>query len=306
MIKSALLVTVIFSIVNAHIVNAEVISCGLVTNKVIFLKKDEYKLILADENGRFLNKNTKRVLPSGPQKLMAKIVVNNSSTYVNPNLNNFNADQFSEPIEFTLNVKANTHYQLVAMKTASENQDKKRTFQIVIKKETTKVCQSNTLSKKMKDRFAQSTKLPSELQYRLDLVMKDIKQYLQQQESTKKTVVFDYSRQVITTLGAVVETKKPSKKGIKVLAITPFSLAAKIGILPNDIIVSLNQQEFSSSNSDMEEVAKNVKIFKAALSNVLNDETFVIEVYRNNILQELIVNVKDVTLPSYRLSIQVN
>lgn len=301
--KIQILTILLFCVCN---VDAKNVSCGTVTNKAIFLKKNEYKLILSDDEGRYLNKNTERVFPIGKHHLKAKIIVNSMNTYVNPSFNNFSENQLSEPFEFTLTVNANVNYQLVAMKTGSLNNDQKQMFEIVIKKASDKNCEfdKSEMNTKINDSIA-GKQLPEELQYRLNLVMKDISQHLQKQNFENEEITYDYPKQVITTLGIVVDSKQPAKQGIKVLAITPFSLASKVGLFPKDIIVSVNGQKLMTSVSSEKNVADNIKKFKAALADVINDETFVIKVYRNEELKKLTIRVEDIILPSYRVSLNV-
>lgn len=301
--KVKLLIVLLFCIFN---VNAETVSCGTVTNKALFLKKNEYKLILSDGEGRYLNKNTVRVLPKGKHSLKARIIINSMNVYVNPSFNNFSDNQLSEPVEFSLVVNANVNYQLVAMKTGSSNNGQKQTFKIVIKKMSDKECEfdDTRTSLKAKNSFVDS-QLPAELQYRLNLVMKDISQHLQKKSINNEEVIYEYPKQVITTLGIVVDSKQSSKHGIKVLAITPFSLASKIGLLPKDNIISINGNKFLPNESNKKPVEDNIKRFKTALTNVVNDETFTINVHRDDKIKELIIRVEDITLPSYRVSIDV-
>ena len=300
--KIQLLITLLLCTFN---VEANEVSCGTVTNKVLFLKKNEHKLILSDGDGRYLNKNTERVLTVGKHSLKARIIVDSMNVYINPSFNNFSDNQLSDPVEFSLTVKANVNYQLVAKKTGSSNNDQKRTFEIVIKKMSDRECEIDDTTIFSKDKSSSAdNQLPAELQYRLNLVMKDISHHLQKMNISNKEVAYQYPKQVITTLGIVVDSKQPSKQGIKVLAITPFSLASKIGLLPKDIIISINENNLVP-NEGNKPVTDNISTFKAALADAVNDEALVIKVHRNEKIEKLLVSVKDITLPSYRVSIDV-
>jgi C-terminal processing protease CtpA/Prc len=246
-------------------------------------------------------------LSPGVHKLSAKIKfdkgdANNPNTYVF-----INDMEFSELINFELDVKENTMYQIVATTDDKHNRKSDSSYEITIKKEIAKNCEYNNKSQKVKKPNKKNNNtIPANLQYRLDLVMMDLKAYLHSKNIINKTISVEKKQHIINTIGIVTNRNTPAIKGINIRAITPFSIAAKLGLKPYDTILSINGIDLTIDNRIQAKNLSTLSQFKDVLINLNESEKVKIEVMRDNHKTVLLSHYKELSLPSYKLKIMMD
>ena len=151
-----------------------------------------------------------------------------------------------------------------------------------------------------------SNTIPENLQYRLDLVMMDIKAYLGTKPLNNKGVTIAKEQRMMNTIGIVPNNKTPVTKGINILAVTPFSSAAKIGLKPDDTILSINGIDLTLDHKKQGNKLSTLAIFKNTLVSLSQNESVKIEVIRQDKKLILMSNYKVLSLPTYQLKMTVN
>ncbi|NQZ90115.1 MAG: PDZ domain-containing protein [Colwellia sp.] len=302
--KNLILILLLMSIVTPTTF-AKSNDCAIVSTRVTFLEKNEYKLKL------FHLGKVKSVISLSPgrHKLSAQVMYTKNNATVNHNtLELINNEDVSAQIIFEIDVKKNTTYQIVAKTKGKHNRKSNRSFKISIKKEIAQHCESDKQSIVMNEpqEDNHSNTIPENLQYRLDLVMMDIKEYLSSNNLNNKGVTIAKEQRMMNTIGIVPNSKTPVTKGINILAITPFSTAAKIGLKPDDTILSINGIDLTLDHKKQGNKLSTLAIFKNVLVKLSENESVKIEVIRKDKKLILMSNYKALSLPSYQLKMTVN
>ncbi len=279
--------------------------CATVSTRVTFLEKNEYKLKL------FYLGKVKSVISLSPgrHKLSAQVMFTKNNATVNHNtLELINNEDISAQIIFEIDVKKNTSYQIVAKTEAKHNRKSNRSFKISIKKEIAQPCESDKQSTEMKKSKENnhSNTIPENLQYRLDLVMMDIKAYLGNKPLNNKGVTVAKEQRMMNTIGIVSNNKTPVTKGINILAITPFSTAAKIGLKPDDTILSINGIDLTFDHKKQGDKSSTLALFKNTLVSLSENESVKIEIMRKDKKLVLMSSYDALSLPSYQLKMTLN
>ena len=279
--------------------------CATVSTRTTFIKNNEFRLKLL-----YLGKVKSTVfLAPGRHKLSAKVIYNKSNTAGEQSTYTLiTNEEVSTLINFEIDVQKNTMYQIIASTEEKNNRKASDSFKISIKKEFAKPCDYNkgTLAVKKPNKLNESNKIPEKLQYRLDLVMMDLKAYLQTQNIINKAVIIENKTRIINTIGIVTNKRTPLKNGINVLAITPYSLAAKIGLKPDDTILVINDIDLTIKNELQGTPTSILTIFKKTIVNLSEEEKVIVEVIRNHKRIILKSDYKALSLPSYQVKIKTN
>jgi len=279
--------------------------CATVSTRVTFLEKNEYKLKL------FYLGKVKSVISLSPgrHKLSAKVIYNKQNTTGEQSTYTLiTNEEVSTLIDFEIDVQKNTMYQIIASTEERNNRKSSDSIKISIKKEFAKTCDYNegTLAVKKPNKLNASNMIPDKLQYRLDLVMMDLTAYLQTQNLINKAVIIEKKTRILNTIGIVTNKRTPLINGINVLAITPYSLAAKIGLKPDDTILVINDIDLTIKNEQQGTPTSILAIFKKTIVNLSEDEKVIIEVIRNHKRIILKSDYKALSLPSYQVKIKTN
>jgi C-terminal processing protease CtpA/Prc len=284
---------------------ANPIDCATVSTRTTFTKNYEYNLHLYHLG----NKVNTILLTPGIHQLNAQVRYNKSNTSGDNNAFNLIAnEEVSEMIKFELNIKKNTAYQIVAKTKDKHYRKTNSLFAISIKKEVAKYCdydkQSTLLGNPNKNNYSDT--IPENLQYRLDLVMLDFKAYLDNKNIINEDITIEKKTRMINTIGIVVNKNRSIQQGINILAVTPLSSAAKIGLKPNDTILSINGIDLTFDHKKQDNKLSTLTLFKNTLINLSKNEIVNIEVIRKEKNIILMSNYKELSLPSYQLKIKMN
>jgi len=302
--KNLILILLLISVVTPTTF-ANPIDCATVSTKANFLKNNEYRLKLF-HSGEIKSAIS---LTPGRHKLSAQIIFDKINRFDDQNTFTFiKKHNVSEIINFDLDVKKNTIYYIIAKAEGRNNKKLNNSFEILVKKEAPQLCKSDKQPKVVKDtkRTSQDNTIPENLQYRLDLVMMDIKAFLHNSNQRNKTVTIEGEERIINILGIVTNRKASFKNGINILAITPFSIAAKIGLKPNDTILAINGLDLTFNNKQLNKNLPILTLFKNTLVNLSEDEKVNIEIMRENKKTSLLSDYKELALPTYQLKIMMN
>jgi len=302
--KKIILILLFISIVTP-VSFAKAVDCATVSTRVTFLKNNEYRLKIF-----YLGKMRSNIsLAPGLHKLRAQVIYDKTDASDNENTFEVIKDEgASSLINFDIEVKKNIAYQIIASTKEKHNKKLNRTFEILIRKEITKPCKYNLeqQAKTKRDKNNHSYMLPENLQYRLDLVMMDLKAHLLNTKLINRAVTIEKNQRIINTIGIVTNNNRLVTKGINILAITPYSLAEKIGLKPNDTILGINGMDFSV-DSVLENTGGSVlSLFKSILVNLPEGENVKIEVMRDNKKITLLSNYKELSLPAYQVQMTIN
>jgi C-terminal processing protease CtpA/Prc len=299
--KNSILLILFFSIVSPSLL-ADTLGCGTVSTRSTFLKNNEYRIKLY-----YLGETkSTTLLKPGLHQLIAKVIYNKKGNVGDESTYIFGNDALSQPISFEIDVKKNTMYQIVATTEDRHNRKADTVFEISIKKESNKYCEFEKTPKVIENIDKNSNTIPENLQYRLDLVVMDLKDYLQRKNPTEKNINIDKKQRIINTIGIVTSKNKSKQMGINILAITPFSIAAKLGLKPEDTILSINGMDLTLDNKLQSSNASVVTVFKNILVNLSENENVEIEIMRKNKKTILRSSYKELSLPSYHLKIMMN
>lgn len=302
--KKLILILVLINIVTPAVF-ANTGDCATVSTRTTFLKKNEYRVKLYH-----LGKMKSAVLLTpGRHKLSAQIIHNKNNISDDQNTFTFtNNQKASALINFDIDVKKNIMYQIIAKAEGKKNSRLNNSFEISIKKEIAKSCEYDKKLKTLEEsnNSEHSNSIPENLQYRLDLVMMDLKAHLRSKNQINKTYVIEQKQRFIKTIGLVSNKKTSVKKGINILAITPFSIAAKIGLKPEDTILSINGIDLTLDIPPLDTNLSKLSQFKDTLINLSEDDNVEIEVIRDNKNMMLGSDYKTLSLPSYQLKIKMN
>jgi len=282
---------------------AETFDCGIVSTRTSFVKNNEYKLKL------FHLGKIKQIiaLAPGKHKLSAKIIYEKSNFSDSQNtFELINHEKTSKLIDFNIDVKKNQVYYIVAKTNDKPKNKSSASFEIIINKQKTKECDSNEIVQPTEGSLNADNTIPENLQYRLDLVMNDLQSYFSLKDQPSKTITLAKDERLSKILGIVTETKPTSTSGIKVLAITQFSTAAKIGLLPGDIILRVNEVLLANNETIDKKDQSMLSLFKHTLTTLTKGENLTVEVRRHQNTMQLKSNYNDLSLPPYRLTIQIN
>jgi len=304
MYKNLILILLLISVVTPTTF-ANPIDCATVSTKANFLKNNEYRLKLF-HSGEL---KSSILLAPGRHKLSAQIIFDKINRFDDQNTFTFiKKHNVSEMINFDLNVEKNTIYYIIAKAEGRNNKKFNNSFEISVRKETPQLCESDQQPKVAKDtkKIAKDNAIPENLQYRLDLVMMDIKAFLHSSNQINKTVTIERDQRIINTLGIVTNRKASFKNGINILAITPFSIAAKIGLKPNDTILTINGLDLTFNNKQLNKNLPILTLFKNTLVNLSEDEKVSIEIMRDDKKISLHSDYKELSLPTYQLKIMMN
>jgi hypothetical protein len=278
------------------------IDCGTVSTRTSYLKNNEYSLLLYHLG----TVKPSILLTPGIHKLNTKIKFDKTADSNNPNTYTFNNDiELSELISFEIDVKKNTMYQIVATTSGNHNIKSNNTYEIIIKKEIPKNCEHNKTNTKI-NKHNDNKEIPANLQYRLDLVIMDLKSYLEEKNIINESITVENKKHIINTIGIVTNKNRQDKNGISILAITPYSIAAKLGLKPYDEILSINEIDLTAGNKLHNKDLSAISQFKKALINLSEDDKVKIEIIRVNKKMILLSSYKELSLPSYQLKIMMN
>ncbi len=299
-----LILTILLSILISTPLFALADVCGVVSTRTMFLKNNEYRLMLLDLGK---TKSTLTLAP-GRHKLSAKVIYMPSDMSSDQNTIKIVENvRTITPIHFDIVVKANTVHQIVARSKAKYNTSGAPSFRVVVKKSVDKQCGVGKAKVASANNVnaGDSDSVPENLQYRLDLVLKDLKNHLLSKGVTNQTVKIVREERIIDRLGIVTDIKSGSISGIKVLAITPLSIAAKAGLLPKDVILQVNGSSSLPSSDNHEKDTLSLTKFKNKLANLARNEDLYIEVLRDKKKVQLISSYEELSIPSYMLNIQM-
>jgi hypothetical protein len=279
--------------------------CATMSTKATFLKSNEYRIRL------FHLGKVKSIISLAPgrHKLSAQVLHKQTNIlddqYTIELVKNNDA---SAMINFELDVKKNTLYRIIATTKGNHNRKSNRAFEISIKKELSKLCENDkqTEHQEVPINNTHINTIPETLQYRLDLVMMDLKAYFRSKNLINKTVTIKTKPRIINTIGIVTNKETPVTEGINILAITPFSIAAKMGLRPDDTILNINGVDLASDNRIQNKGLSILTRFKNTIVNLSEDESVKIQVLRKNKKVILHSDYKELSLPSYKLKIMMN
>jgi len=270
--------------------------CSIISTGVTFLKNDEYKLLLQvpNEEGDGHNSVIRKKYPIGRNKIVAAVLLDKSQwkeTVVGFELSDHQRTRV-ELLTFELDLRPNFVYYLVAAKRKDKG-DKISFFDIKLRKKVAHNCSLNDSTL--------PTEIPAKLQYRLDLVMKDINQYFQKQGMADNEITIEQPKRLTQKFGIVVGTEYKKELGINILAITPSSIASQIGLLSGDYIVSIN----NISLTNLEEENPNATL-KENINKLSLNQDVTMGIIRNGESKTLTVQFQDFLLPPYSIKFKVH
>ena len=292
-------------------------SCGTVSTKVLTLKQDEYRVIIVNAGKKAKRIDSQVSFKSGKHRLVMMAV--KRAARFNSHINDIDyADfqQLSEPFSYELDVKPNKFYRLVAYVEDKAVSAVKRRYGVKVINELDKSCDANDVIEQTSDMAGKADlTLPSHLQYRLSLLMKDIKaHYLKNGVQTGRQKVehsqggSEHSIElvghggIIDVLGIVIDYQVPAKYGLKVLAVTPASAADNIGLKPGDVIVSVNELSFKQSDMDHQQM---VQAFKLMFKHLTVDKPAAIRVDRDGEAMTVNAYYEQVSIPEYKIQLNL-
>ena len=281
----------------SFITYAEPISCSVITTKILFLKKNEYQLLLQEHDGEQTRSVKNMTLLPGKNTLTAAVLLSKKDWKSNVNHYDLVTSKVTnvEMVTFELNLKANHVYRLVALK-RKDKDGKASIFDIKVKSMTPEECFIGGNALVME--------LPQPLQYRLDLVMKDINIHFQKENLSGNKIVLHKPKRVIEKFGIVISRLPNEGHGINVLAVTPASIAAKIGILAGDVIISINEYNLTELPNDGEN--KPVDILKDNINKLMLNQDVEIIVNRGAITKKVMAKYQEFLLPAYKIRVEIN
>ena len=278
--------------------------CGVISSKVLSLAKDEYRVIITN-----VGKPAQRIdgqVAMKPGRHRFKVLVVSSGTPTNNSettLQYAGSQWLSDTLEFELDVKADMVYRLIAKVEDKAVAPRKRRYEVVVRNEVAKRCdEREVLSHTFDVKKSDLELLPPQLQYRLSLLMKDIGEYYRKQGVAVDEIELTGKGGIIDVLGIVIDYQAPVQAGLKVLAVTPTSAAATIGLKPDDVIIKANELSFVRSNMTHQQMAQALKLMFKHLSA---DKSGHIEVERGGQVIDLPVYFKQVSLPKYYIQLQL-
>ena len=279
-------------------------NCGVVSTKVLSLKKDEYQLVVTNVGKKAQRIDSQVAMKPGKHRLVVMAV--KRAARFNSHINDIEyADfqQLSEPFSFELDVKADKFYRLVAYVEDRAVTASKRRFGVKVVNELDKPCDAiNVLEHTLDVANRVDLKLPNNLQYRLSLLMKDLRAHYRQQGLGEQSIELVGKGGIVDVLGIVIDYQVPAQYGLKVLAVTPASAADNIGLKPGDIIVSVNELSFKQSDMNHQQM---VQAFKLMFKHLTVDKPAVIKVDRKG--EAMIVNAhyEQVSIPAYKIQLNL-
>jgi hypothetical protein len=321
-----LLPIVIISAIYSQTSFAAVSNCGIVSTKMLFLKNNEFEVRLKSqiknnsEKTEYTSWNLSKRLILAPGKHLFKARTigaghrGNSEMTVRGGI--FDS-QMHRSIEFELDIEKGYVYRLVAQEIKSSAKDRGDNFRIKIKSMKPQECihkQVDIIPAIPPVKLSEGVTiidpeiaLPSALQYRLDLLTKDLHTHYKEQDESLRTVSLIQEQKMTRQFGIVTETKSKIKQGISVVAVSPFSLAARIGILAGDQIIGLNINNVSRSQEQFESDGQVTAIaaLKYNLDNLAPKDNIIFRIKRENEFQELSVSYEEISLPAYQLDVYV-
>ncbi|MCG7533323.1 PDZ domain-containing protein [Psychrobium sp. MM17-31] len=140
----------------------------------------------------------------------------------------------AEPVTISVNVEANKHYQLI-----NSLKDNKSVLEVV--SVTNKICDNDKKLKAQANGGIAKVILPELIQYRLDLLMEEINRT----GGSKPNVI---PTNVVSYFGAIVKPATNNK--MVILAVSPYSLADKMGLKTGDNITHLGGNSITSLSNE--------------------------------------------------------
>lgn len=294
-------------------VNANQLSgyCGIVSTNTLYLQQNEYGLLFKGDNGFA---QTYKKLSPGTHKLSAYITGQggrgNSNMTINIGINKVMPT--SRVVEFYINVEANNKYLIIAEKVPNPKKEGSvNKFIVKIKKQSTKQCNAQELvednietthTSNMAPEQNHVSTLPKNLTYRIGLLTKEIRDYFATKGIYSDVISLSQPNRVSTNIGIITDINDNETKGIKVLSVSPYSIAAELGVESNDIITRVNQTDLTS----LSEKKLSVKALKQAISNVAVDQNLTVNVNRKGISKTLSTSYDAINIPAYKLQIEIN
>lgn len=299
--KLALLSTLLLSVA----AKAQV-ACGVVSTNVMTTNPNEYRVVITN-GGKKTAALHKGVAVSPGKHEFSLIVVskNRNAQYKQNEIAFSDYAQLSDEIYFELDVKADHVYRLVAKVVEPAVNPRYQKYEIVVAHQGEKPCEREEVLPRLTNIISLKPQaLPEQLEYRLNLVMKDLQQFYRSSGVKQKQVNISRKPQIIDVLGVVLDQQFDSDKGLKVLAVTPASSAANIGLQPNDVIIRINQLDLIElgGRSTRQELAHALKL---AINKVTLEKEAAVTLKRNGELIRLAIRYQDITLPGYQLQLQL-
>jgi hypothetical protein len=312
---------------------AQLSNCSVVSTKTLFLKKDEFNVLLkfgpniANEGYYSWIYNKRMMLAPGKHRIKAKAIGQGHRGNSEMTLREGILDSKGKgAFEFELDFEAGYIYRLVAQEIKSSTSDGQSSFKIKVKSKKPQECfhkekdiipvhpsvnideGTEKIGKHKSLSSDEFNDLPADLQYRLDLLTKDLRGFYKRKGIEDKTVSLVQKRRVSNKLGIVTDSKSKIEKGILVVAVSPFSFAAQIGISAGDQIVGLkingvnrNKDEFES-NGQISAIAA----LKLNLNNLMPEDSILFKIRRAGKLQNLEASYESISLPAFQLNVELN
>jgi len=312
---------------------AELSNCALVSTKTLFLKKNEFNVLLKfgpniENDGYYSwNYNKRMVLAPGKHHIKAKAIGPGHRGNSEMALREGILDSKGKgSFEFELDFEAGYIYRLVAQEIKSTSKNDESSFEIKVKSKKPQECfhkQEEIIpltpsidlyrgsSSNEESKVASSDKaitIPADLQYRLDLLTKDLHAFYKAKGMKHSTVSIKQQRRITNKFGIVTDTKSKTEKGILVVAVSPFSLAAQIGISAGDQIIGLMVNDVNRNQDDFNSKGQIAAIaaLKLHMNNLMPEDSILFRIKRDGKLQELTASYETISLPAYQLNMQLN
>jgi hypothetical protein len=299
----------------------------------MFLKKNEFEVLLKfganieHEGLASWSYNKRIMLEPGKHRIKAKAIGPGHRGNSEMALREGILDSKAKGIfEFELDFEAGYLYRLVAQEIKSPTKDGQSSFSIKVKSKKPQYCshnQSDLISVYPSENINQANKnvgqnnvkdstklisIPAELQYRLDLLTKDLHAFYKSQDTSLNQVSLTKGQRITKKLGIVTDTQNKVKQGILVVAVSPMSLAAQIGILAGDQIIALKINDVDREQEEYETLKQLTAIvtLKRYMDNLMPEGHILFKIRRDNKLKNLTASYDTMSLPAYQLELRLN
>lgn len=271
-------------------------SCGVIDTRMLYLQPNEFAIALNHPIDKKDWSVRTAALTPGKHKLSAHIVGQGNRSNTAMTIHMGDTKRPSSVIVFELDVKADTTYRIVAKKDRTENAPSE--YRIEIKSEKQRECNKKPLYRL--DVLTESmTELPRSLQYRLDLVTREVVDYVKKSGFTGNNFTLSQDSRMTKNLGLIVNSKATGDNGLNIVAISPSSLAERIGLRAGDYIYEINDVVLAK----IDEESRAINIFKNRLYSMQPGDELVMEVVRKGKAITLTSKFSDLELPAYKLNL---
>ncbi len=332
--------TIIFLVTLFHLPNAysspELSNqCAKISTVVNFTKKNQRNLGLVTHNGKKLNVPSQRITSNQQKGLLASVPM---VIALEPGYHEFSVIQSKSrntskistknreisPLDdesttrssllsdvnfsrteyyFGIEVLPNKIYKLVLQETKPKTLAFGKRFHVVVASIKDTQCDSNNIRNALpRDKIVNHTKkLPKALQFRLDVLSKDIQTYYKQFDIEDPSLDFFFPARKEENFGTVIAMDEQPSQGLRLLAVAPVTTASMLGLQHSDKIVSINEK----SLTDEESIAEAFKVFQEEIFNAEAGDAINLEIIRDGKTMKLTADYSLITLPEVKLSLKL-